>query len=250
MSSLTWKIIPVFTLTVRQFAGGKAVRVVAALACIPTLFALIYLINPDVDEPGHFVMNAMFRGVVAATLLPITVLILATGALGNEIEDNTLPYLILKPISRLRIVIEKFLGVVAVAGPLILAGLALTFLLAFRGQAGDNLRMLGAIAAATGAGIVTYAALFLLVSLFISRALLAGIIYSLVWESLLGRFLPGLRLISIRHFVESIAVRVLDDPSYQVRGAMTLQSSLLTLGITSAFALLLATWRLRRLNLD
>ncbi|MER3485485.1 MAG: hypothetical protein C4345_05440, partial [Chloroflexota bacterium] len=73
-----------------------------------------------------------------------------------------------------------------------------------------------------------------------------GIIYSLIWESLLGRFLPGLRLISIRHFVESIAVRVLDDPSYQVRGAMTLQSSLLTLGITSALALLLATWRLRR----
>ncbi|MER3436637.1 MAG: hypothetical protein C4346_02910, partial [Chloroflexota bacterium] len=136
MSTLTWKIIPVFTLTVRQFAGGKAVRVVAALACIPTLFALIYLINPDVDEPGHFVMNAMFRGVVAATLLPITVLILATGALGNEIEDNTLPYLILKPISRLRIIVEKFLGVVVVAGPLILTGLALTFLLAFRGQAG------------------------------------------------------------------------------------------------------------------
>lgn len=250
MSTRTWKIIPVFTLTVRQFAGGKAVRVVAALAGIPALFTLIYLINPDVDDPRHFVFNTMFRGVVAATLLPITVLILATGALGHEIEDYTLPYLILKPISRARIVFEKFLGVLVVAGPLILAGLALTFVLAFRGQSSDNLRLLGAIAAAAGAGIVAYAAIFLLVSLLISRALLAGIVYSLLWESLLGRFLPGLRLISIRHFVESIAVRLLADPNYQLRGAITLQSALLTLAITSALALLLATWRLRRLNLD
>jgi len=43
---------------------------------------------------------------------------------------------------------------------------------------------------------------------------------------------------------------LLADPDYQLRGAMTLQSALLTLGITSALALLLAMWRLRRLNLD
>ena len=33
---------------------------------------------------------------MVAPLLPITVLILATGALGNEVEDRTLPDLTLK----------------------------------------------------------------------------------------------------------------------------------------------------------
>src|SRR5215217_3565085 len=165
MATLTWKIFPVFTLTVRQFAGGKAVRVVAGLSFIPALFALIYLINPDVDDPRHFVAIAMFRNLIVAPLLPITVLILATGALGNEIEDRTLPYLTLKPIGRLRIVVEKFIGVIVVAGPLIGAGMAATYLLAFRGESGDNLDVLWAMLAGGIVGVVGYGAIFLLVSL-------------------------------------------------------------------------------------
>ncbi|HEY8445484.1 MAG TPA: ABC transporter permease subunit [Thermomicrobiales bacterium] len=250
MATLTWRAFPVFALTVRQATGGKAVRIVAALAFIPALFAAIYLINPDVDEPRSFVVGTIFRGLVAPTLLPITVLILATGAFGNELEDNTLPYLILKPISRLRIVVEKFLGVVAVAGPLILLGLTATYALAYRGDAMDNLRVLGSMLAAAAVGVVAYAALFLLVSLLISRALLAGIIYSLIWESLLGRFLPGLRMISVRHFVESVLVRLLNDPDYTLSSAITVRSSLITLGLVTVISLLLATWRLRRMNLD
>src|SRR5215211_2284017 len=129
MTALTWRTLPVFTLTVRQFAGGKAVRVVAGLSFIPALFALIYLINPDVDDPRHFVAVAMFRNLMVTPLLPMTVLILATGALGNEIEDRTLPYLTLKPIGRLRIVVEKLVGVIGVAGPGIGAGMAATYFL-------------------------------------------------------------------------------------------------------------------------
>src|SRR3954471_24941729 len=111
MATLSWRIFPVFTLTLRQFAGGKAVRVVAGLSFIPAIFALIYLINPDVDDPRHFVAITMFRDLIVAPLLPITALIFARGALGNEIEDRPLPYLTLKPIGRLRIVLEKLIGV-------------------------------------------------------------------------------------------------------------------------------------------
>ena len=45
------------------------------------------------------------------------------GAFGDEIEDRTLPYLTLKPVSRLRIVIEKFLGILVIALPTILLGI-------------------------------------------------------------------------------------------------------------------------------
>jgi ABC-2 type transport system permease protein len=250
MATLTWRVLPVFTLTVRQFAGGKAVRVVAGLSFLPALFALIYLINPDVDDPRHFVATTMFRGLIVAPLLPITVLILATGALGNEIEDRTLPYLTLKPIGRLRIVVEKFVGVIAVAAPLISAGTAATYFLAFRGESGDNLRMLWAMLAAILVGVVGYGAIFLLVSLLITRALLAGIIYALLWESLLGRFLPGLRVVSVRHFVESVFVKILDDPEVTVKSATSITASLITIGAATVLSIILATWRLRRMSLD
>jgi ABC-2 type transport system permease protein len=244
MTALTWRTLPVFTLTVRQFAGGKAVRVVAGLSFIPALFALIYLINPDVDDPRHFVAETMFRALIVAPLLPITVLILATGALGNEVEDRTLPYLTLKPIGRLRIVVEKFVGVIVVAGPLIGAGITVTYLLAFRGESGDNLEVLWAMLAGGLVGVVGYGAIFLLVSLLISRALLAGIIYALLWESLLGRFLPGLRVVSVRHFVESVFVKMLDDPEVTVRSATSVNASLITIGTATVLSIILATWRM------
>src|SRR5215213_2960037 len=124
MATLTWRALPVLTLTVRQFLGGKAVRVVTALAFVPCIFAGIYLLNPDVDRPSRFLVRVIFLGVVVPTLMPITTLILATAALGNEVEDRTLPYLTLKPIGRLRIILGKLVGTVLVAAPIIIGGLA------------------------------------------------------------------------------------------------------------------------------
>ncbi|MGC4108937.1 MAG: ABC transporter permease subunit [Nocardioides sp.] len=186
------------------------------------------------------------------TLLPIMVLILATGALGNEIEDSTLPYLTLKPIGRLRIVVEKLLATLAVCIPIILAGTLVTYLVVFRGDAGksDSLQFLWALLISAAAGIVAYSAVFLLVSLFVSRALLVGIVYALVWESLLGRYLTGLKIVSIRHYTESILVGMADDPGITLKGASGVGSSVIVIAFVTVLAVLLATWRLRNLNLE
>lgn len=250
MATLTWRLFPVFTLTVRQFTGGKAVRVVAGLSFIPAIFSLIYLINPDVNDPREFVVEGMFRGLIVAPLLPITVLILATGALGNEIEDRTLPYLILKPIGRLRIVIEKLLGVLLIAYPLIAAGMIATYFLAFRGEWNDNLRVLGAMLAGGAIGVAGYASLFMLISLLITRALLAGIMYTLLWESLLGRYLPGLKVVSVRHFAESAFIKILDDRQYTLKSVESTNTSILVIAGAVILSVILSTWRLKRMSLD
>ena len=262
VANLFWRPLPVLTLTVRQFLGGKAVRVVTVLALVPCLFAAIYLLNTEIDTPRQFLIDLFLEVLVAPTLLPIVVLILATGALGNEVEDRTLPYLTLKPVGRLRIVVEKLVGVLVVALPTVLAGLALSTLIVAQGQdeyarlarrVDDDLSVVPvfwAMLGATAAGVVAFAAIFLAVSLVVPRALLAGIFYSFAWESTLGRFLPGIRLVSVRHYVQSIFVALLDDPDVTIDNATSLRGSLLTLGIASLIAVLLATWRLRRMNLE
>jgi ABC-2 type transport system permease protein len=250
MTTLFWRPAPVATLTVRQFLGGKAVRVVTALAFLPCVFALIYLLNPDVATRHDFLINAIYIGMVISTLLPITVLILATGALGNEIEDRTLPYLTLKPLTRARIVIEKWLGVLVVTEPIILAGLVVTFAIVFRGSFPDHLRLLGAIAASAAVAIFAYSSIFLLISLVIPRALLVGIIYTFVWESVLGRFLPGLRIVSIRHFTESIFVGVLHDSTVTMKNPTSWTAAVVTMLIVGVICVTLTTWRLRTMSLD
>lgn len=242
MSAL-WRLLPVTTLTVRQFTGGRTARLLLLLGLIPALFAAIYALRPWGQTPDEFLTD-LFRELVVPTLLPILVLLPATAAFGNELEDGTLPYLVMKPVSRLRLVLGKYAAVLAVTIPALLIGLGVTTLIASRGPGAADLGPLYvAMAGSTVAAVVLLAAVFLLVSLVIPRALLAGMVYIFAWESLLGRFLPGVRAVSSREH----ALRVFDgllagDPASAGNAALTML-------IVAAIGLALAVWRLRRIEI-
>jgi ABC-2 type transport system permease protein len=241
--------LPIFTLSLRQFIGGKAIRVVLLFTLLPALFALIYALETSGVTAREFI-DDLFQEFVAPTVLPIATLILATNAIGNEIEDRTMAYLVLKPLSRARIILEKYLAVVVATTLLLWEGLLLTFLIAMRGDAGDNLDQLVALLVGGLAGVLAYAALFMCASLIVPRALLAGIIYSLLWETTFARFIPGVRLISVRHFVLSIYGRLLDNDAFLIDNAMQLVAALLTILALVVVALVGATFRLRTMNLE
>ena len=239
-----WRLLPVTTLTVRQFTGGRTARLALVLSLIPALFAAIYVARPWDVTPDEFAID-LFRELIVPTLLPIVVLLPATAAFGNELEDGTLPYLLMKPVSRLRLVLGKYAAVLVVTVPALLAGMAVTTLVASRGpDAGDLGRILVAMAGSSVAAAALLGAIFLMVSLVIPRALLAGMIYVFAWESLLGRFLPGVQAISSREY----ALRVFDgilDNDYP-----TAWNAALTMLVVAAVFLLLAVWRLRSMQVD
>jgi ABC-2 type transport system permease protein len=239
-----WRLLPVTTLTVRQFTGGRTARLALVLSLIPALFAAIYVARPWGVTPTEFTID-LFRELIVPTLLPIIVLLPATAAFGNELEDGTLPYLLMKPVSRLRLVLGKYVAVLLVTIPALLCGLAITTLIATRGpSAGDLGRVLIAMAGASAAAVALLGAVFLLVSLVIPRALLAGMIYIFAWESLLGRFLPGVRAISSREHALNVFDGILeaDFP--------TASNAALTMLVVAVVCLLLAVWRLRSIQVD
>jgi ABC-2 type transport system permease protein len=231
-------------LTVRQFAGGRTARLALVLSLIPALFAAIYVARPWEITPHEFMVD-LFRELIAPTLLPIVVLLPATAAFGNELEDGTLPYLLMKPVSRLRLAVGKYVAVLLVTVPALVAGLAVTTLIAAQGpDARDLGRVLIAMAGASAAGAALLGALFLLVSLIIPRALLAGMIYIFAWESLLGRFLPGVRAISSREHALRVFDGILGDDF------ATASNAALTMLVVAVVCLLLAVWRLRTIQVD
>src|SRR5919106_2621583 len=146
-----WRLLPVTTLTVRQFTGGRTARLALVLSLIPALFAAIYVARPWGVTPTQFLVD-LFRELIVPTLLPIVVLLPATAAFGNELEDGTLPYLLMKPVSRLRLVLGKYAAVLLVTVPALIAGMAVTTLVASRGPgAGDLGRLFFAVAGASAA---------------------------------------------------------------------------------------------------
>ena len=241
--------VPILGLTLRQFIGGKSIRIVFLFSLVPAIFSLIFMLDSGNSTAREF-FAGIFQEFIAPTLLPIATLILATNALGNEVEDRTMVYLVLKPISRSRIVLEKFAAVALTATLLLWEGTLLAYLLAMRGDAGDNIDQLLAICFAQMVGVLGYGALFMAISLIVPRALLAGLIYTLLWESLFGRFIAGIRLISVRHYVQSIYIQLVDNPAIELDEAMRLVPALIVIALLVIVALAVATWRLRTMNLE
>ena len=173
------------------------------------------------DEPsthGGFT-NGLLDGMLISGIMPIITMLLATAAFGNELEDRTLGYLVLKPISRWRIVIPKLSASIMVCAPVVVAsGIGATLLGA--GGFGATLLVLDGAAQATLAvgvallvGVVTYAAMFTWLGLISGRALAFGLVYVFLWEGLLSSFLEGIRYLSVRGYTLAI-LHGLDDKTF------------------------------------
>lgn len=244
-------MLPIVTLTLLQFANGKSIRAVAFFAALPLLFATIYIIDDQGDTPWRF-LDSVFAEVALPVLLPLSTLILATGALGDELEDRTITYLALKPVSRLRIVIEKYAAVVIGSSACLIAGMIGTWLLAARGDLADSADLVVTLMVAIIAGVLAYGSVFLFVSLIVPRALVAGILYTIIWEGLLARpdLIPGVWVLSIRHYVLSLYIGVRGGGGVELDNAVQIGPALLVLSIFILMGILLAAFRLRTMDLE
>ena len=127
-----------------------------------------------------------------------------------ELEDRTLNVLVLKPISRLSIVVPKLLGSIIVTGPvLVAAGVAVTAI----ALGGGGARALLATAAALSTGVIVYAAVFTWAGLISSRSLGFALVYVFLWEGLVTNFLSGARYLSVRGYTLGI-LHGLDEETF------------------------------------
>ncbi|WP_166355875.1 ABC transporter permease [Phytoactinopolyspora limicola] len=178
--------------------GGRRVLLLAALALLIVVLAVLLRVFADIDQGEA---AALLRAVSLGTLLPLFGLIVGTGAIGPEIDDGSIVYLLAKPMSRATIIHSKL--VVAVAAmftfavvPTVLAALIMV------GGSGSLAVALGAGAFAAGA---VYSAVFLLLATILRQAVMLGLVYALVWESLVGSVVPGARVLSVQQWALSVA---------------------------------------------
>jgi ABC-2 type transport system permease protein len=246
-------MLTITSLTIRQFLRARSIYVVAGICLLAALFAVVPRIgisNPSARNLREAFADVLYLGLFSGTLLPLAVLVLATAAIGDEIDDRTLQYIMLKPISRTRILFEKFLAVVIVLLPIIWAGIAITWTVVAFGYFSELQDLLWPALASSLVAIFGFGALFLLVSTLVNRALLIGVFYVFVWETSLSRVLPGLKSISIRHFTQSMFVRLVDDRRITLSGASAETTVIIATICIVIVSLTLATWRLRSMSLD
>jgi ABC-2 type transport system permease protein len=186
-------------LTVRTLLGRRRAWLLLALPGVLVLLCVVIRLTVDASSRVDVAVG-LLGAFGIATVLPLVSLIAGTGSIGSEIDDGSIVYLLAKPLSRMSIIVTKLLvavGVVAVFGALaeLVAGLVLV-----GGQ--DRLAVafgLEALVAGTA-----YCALFLLLAVVTRNAVVIGLVYALVWETLVGSVVPGAQALSIQQW--SVAV--------------------------------------------
>ena len=113
---------PVFMLSFRQITGRWRVFLLLFLAILPVaLAALISAVLGEDETSNREFINTLLDGLLIAGILPLVMMVLATTAFGNELEDRTLSFLVLKPVPRYLIVLPKLLASVIVGGSILIA---------------------------------------------------------------------------------------------------------------------------------
>jgi ABC-2 type transport system permease protein len=200
-------------------------------------------IQQDIDSGmAAFLLSGFGLG----TLLPLLGLIAGTGAIGPEIDDGSIVYVLAKPLNRHSVVVTKLvvaIGVVTVFGvlPVLASGAVL----------GGGVRLTVAFAIGCLVAGIAYCAVFLLLGVVTRNAVVVGLLYALVWETLVGQVVPGAQALSIQQWSLAVTESVLgDDASRQwVDAAVEPVTGAVLLALVSVGSTVYAGARLRRLRI-
>jgi ABC-2 type transport system permease protein len=240
-------------ITTRATLGRKR----ALLFAIPAVILIVVTVAlkagrpPSRPWPSHVLGTFGF-----SVLLPLTALIIGSSVLGAEIDDGSIIHLLATPVRRSSVIITKFavataLTIVFAAVPELIAALIAgggSTQSAITGTPGGPVFVPGTVVNSTDfavglfvgalAGAVIYNAIFIMVSAATTRAIAVGLLYVLIWETLLSNFVSGARLLSVSHYSLGIANGIAHDSS--LNAGLSVPTSVIMGVIVTAVALGLA----------
>lgn len=211
------------------------------LLVLPLLLLTLSVGLRAADVADLEVSAGVLQQFALATLLPLLALIAGTGVIGPEIDDGQIMYVLTKPTPRHVIVFSKLAVAIALVVafgvvPTLAAGLVLT---------GNTAGVTAAFTIGVLAAGIAYTSVFVALAVLSRNAVTIGLLYALVWESLLGSVAPGARSASVQQWALSVADAFTDASA--VTSTVRLPVAVALLAAVTVVGALLAVMRLRRL---
>lgn len=180
--------LAVVQVTTRNMLGLKRLIGFGLLASFPGF--MFMLTSRQASAAGRLEAYSIWTITFLAVCVPIITVVISSSVLGSERRDNTLSFLMLRPISRFVVAASK-LGA-AIASSFVLSAIG-AFVLGVAGSIamGDFGYLVGALVGAFLANC-GYASVFMLLGFLTERSTLIGFIYIVIWEGALTGILSGL----------------------------------------------------------
>jgi ABC-2 type transport system permease protein len=199
-----------FYLTLRQHLHGRRLLVLSFLFLLPSLLAVVVRLTPHAPSPQQLEFPFIFN-LVPHALATLTALLYAAGIVQDEVEGQTLTYLLLRPLPRWALYSTRLLATVLVTSVVTGAFTLLAFVVLFWNTSELWGQVLPWRALKTTALLalaqVAYCSLFGCLSLVTRRALIAGLAYIVFFEGMLASFPFVARQLTVMYYFRVLCVR-------------------------------------------
>ncbi|GAA2466788.1 ABC transporter permease subunit [Streptomyces macrosporus] len=227
-------------LTYRALLGRRRALILFVLPALLLLISVAIRLLVGADDA---VATEVLGGFALATMVPLIGVIAGTGAIGPEIDDGSIVYLLAKPLKRPTIILTKLTVAIAVtlvfsAVPMLIAGWILN---------GNSQQIAVAYTVAAVAASVAYSAVFLLLGTVSRHAVVFGLVYALIWEALFGSLVPGARTLSVQQWALALAEKT--APGANIASDVGLPTAAVLLAVVTVVGTWYAGQKLRTLTL-
>jgi ABC-2 type transport system permease protein len=241
-------VFALFRMTVDRLLRGRRLIVLALLFALPSVFALIaQRYNPRYDP--KVVELALIFGLIPQTILPLMALVFASGMIQDEVEEQTLTYLLIRPLPRQVIYATKLVATWAVMAGLAAIFTEITYAVIYRFESVAFREILPERATKAIAlmllTLAAYGSVFGLVSLFVRRTLLFGVPYIILMEGIFANIEFIVRKLTIMYQFRVLSIRWLgleaEDWNIDLELAPSALWAALNLAIATAVFVLLGS---------
>ncbi|MGE3819204.1 MAG: ABC transporter permease [Isosphaeraceae bacterium] len=235
-------------ISIQQFVRGRRLLVLALLFSLPTALTLLSrYFNEDyydeIDRARQFILFVM----IPQALVPLTALVLASGMIRDEVEGQTLTYLLIRPLPRPSIYVAKLLAAWLVSTALATVFTTVAVVAIHWGTPelwGEMIpRQAAQLTGLSALSLLVYATLFGLFGLLVRWILPLGVAYILLFEGLFANVDFSIRRLTLLWYVRILAERwfgIHDDAwSIDLETVPSANEALLTL-LTAALVMAVA----------
>jgi ABC-2 type transport system permease protein len=203
-----------FVLTLRQHIRGRRLLVLSLLFALPSALAAVVSLLSHFPPPAAEVQFVFIFNFIPHALAPLAALLYATGIIQDEVEEQTLTYLLVRPLPRWAIYIVKLLATLLVVSALTAVFTAITYavIAVTRSNPIDAELMRQALktSAALALAEAGYCGLFGLLGLLMRKSLFVGVFYIFLFEGLLASFDTVMRRMTVMYYFRVLVLRWLN----------------------------------------
>lgn len=205
-----------FVITLRSLCRARRLIVLSLLFAMPVAIACLARVYPPQGRPlGMDPFTPIEIGLMIAmlphALIPLTALLFASGMIQDELEEQTLTYLLVRPLPRWSIYVTKLLATILVTA--VLAGVftTATFLTIWWGQpehpVSEIFERLGKFLTMYILILAAYCSVFGCLSLLVRRTLILGVAYIVLLEGVAANIPFVIHEWTIMYYFRMLALR-------------------------------------------